>query len=45
MKGKTIKGRFSLKEITLTSYTFSEEISSDGRSWSNILEGKATKVK
>lgn len=45
MQGKSMKGRFTLKETSPTSYTFREEISTDGRSWTNILEGKATKVK
>ncbi len=45
MKGKTIHGRFTIKELTPRSYTFSEEISTDGGPSTSILEGKATKLK
>ncbi len=45
VKGKTIRGRFTLKEATPRSYTYSYEISTDGGAWTNVMEGKATKVK
>jgi hypothetical protein len=45
MGGKKIKGRFILKEVSPTSYTFSYDMSTDGGAWTNVMEGKATKVK
>jgi hypothetical protein len=42
--GKTIKGRFILKEVSPKSYTFKYEISEDGNAWTNVMEGKSTKV-
>ena len=41
--GKRLKGRFTLKEVSPTSYTSTEEISIDGGPWTKIGEGKATK--
>ena len=38
-----IKERFTLKEVSPTSYTFISEISSDGGPWTKIEQGKATK--
>jgi hypothetical protein len=37
------KERFTLKEVSPTSYTFINEISIDGGPWTRIEEGKATK--
>ena len=45
MGGKTMKGRFTLKEVSPTSYTFKFDMSEDGNSWTNVMEGKATKTK
>ena len=45
MGGKKIKGRFILKEVSATSYTYSYDMSVDGGEWTNIMEGKATKQK
>lgn len=45
MGGKKIKGRFVLKEVSATSYTYSYDTSTDGGEWTNIMEGKASKVK
>ncbi|PYY13020.1 MAG: hypothetical protein DMG60_22740 [Acidobacteria bacterium] len=42
--GKTIKGRFILKELSPKSYTFKYEISDDGNAWTDVMEGKSTKV-
>jgi hypothetical protein len=42
--GKTIKGRFILKELSPKSYTFRYEISNDGNAWTNVMEGRSTKV-
>jgi len=45
MGGKKIKGRFILNEVSPTSYTYTYDMSTDGGAWTNIMEGKATKVK
>jgi uncharacterized protein DUF1579 len=43
--GKSFKGRFTLKEVSPTSYTFTNELSIDGGPWAKLEEGKATKAK
>jgi len=43
--GKKVKGRFTLTEVSAASYTYSYDTSDDGKSWNNMMEGKATKVK
>jgi Protein of unknown function (DUF1579) len=43
--GKTMKGRFIMKEVSPAMFTYSFESSADGSSWTKIMEGKATKVK
>ena len=45
MGGKTMKGRFTLKETSPTSYTFKFDMSEDGSAWINVMEGKSTKTK
>lgn len=45
MGGKKLKGRFILKEVSPTSYTYTFDSSTDGGPWTNLMEGKATKVK
>ena len=45
MGGKTMKGRFTLKQVSPTSYTFKFEMSEDGNSWTTVMEGKSTKTK
>ena len=45
MGGQTMKGRYSVKVLSPTSYTFKFELSPDGTNWSTIMEGKATKTK
>lgn len=45
MGGKKIKGRFILNEVSATSYTYSYDTAMDGGAWTNVMEGKATKVK
>ncbi len=37
------KGRFTIKEVSPTSYTFINEISIDGGPWTKLQEAKATK--
>ena len=44
MGGKVMKGRFILKEVSPTSYTFKFDTSEDGSSWTNLMEGRATKI-
>ncbi len=45
MNGVTMKGRFTMKIASPTSYTFTSEISQDGTKWTTIMDGKATKAK
>jgi len=44
MGNQMTKGRFTMKEISPTEYTFKFEMSPDGNVWSSALEGKSTKV-
>jgi hypothetical protein len=44
VEGKTIKGRYIMKEISPASYTFKYDYSMDGSTWTNAMEGKATKA-
>jgi hypothetical protein len=41
----TMKGRFTMKVTSPTSYTFTFEMSEDGAKWTTVLDGKATKGK
>lgn len=43
--GKMIKGRFTMKLTSSTSYNFTYETSSDGTKWTLEMDGKATKGK
>ncbi len=45
MGGKKVKGRFVLTEVSPTSYTYTYDSSIDGGAWTNVMDGKATKVK
>ena len=45
MGGKKAKGRFILKEVSPTSYTYTFDSSTDGGPWTKVMDGKATKVK
>ena len=45
MGGKVIKGRYTVKSLSPTSYTFKFEMASDAGDWNTIMEGKATKTK
>ncbi|HET9837885.1 MAG TPA: hypothetical protein VFR84_06595 [Candidatus Angelobacter sp.] len=42
--GKTMKGRFTEKITSPTSYEFKFEVSMDGGEFTNILEGKGTRT-
>jgi Protein of unknown function (DUF1579) len=44
MGDKTMKTRFTEKEVSPTEYTYKFEMSSDGTNWNSIMDGKATKV-
>ena len=41
--GMTMKGRYTMKVLSPTSYTMKFELSQDGNSWTTNMEGKATK--
>jgi hypothetical protein len=43
MGGMTMKGRFTMKITSGTSYTFMFEMSQDGTKWSTVMDGKATR--
>ncbi len=43
MGGSAMKGKFTVKVTSATSYTFTYEMSQDGAKWNTIMEGKATK--
>jgi hypothetical protein len=45
MGGKTVKTRFTIKEISKTSYTMKFDAAGDDGEWQTIMEGKATKTK
>ena len=43
MGGQKFKGRFTMKVLTPTSYSYKYETSQDGTNWTTGMEGKATK--
>jgi hypothetical protein len=43
MGDQTMKGRFTTKILSPTSYSFKFEMSQDGTTWSTIMDGKSTK--
>jgi len=43
MGGQTMKGRFTMKVTSPTSYAMKYELSQDGTNWMTGMEGKATK--
>jgi Protein of unknown function (DUF1579) len=43
MGAQTMKGRLTLKMRSATAYDFKFEMSSDGKTWQTVLEGKDTK--
>ena len=45
MGPQTMKGRFSMKAISPTSYTYKFEVSADGTNWTLFMDGKDTKAK
>jgi hypothetical protein len=45
MGSTSMKGRFTMKLLSPTSYNFSFEMSPDGTKWTTVMDGKATKTK
>jgi hypothetical protein len=45
MGGQKMKGRFTVKELSSTSYTFKFELAPTGGDFMTVMEGKATKSK
>ena len=43
MGGQMMKGRYSMKVLSPTEYTFKFELSKDGTNWTPAMDGKATK--
>jgi hypothetical protein len=43
MGGMTMKGRFTIKMTSATSYNFTFDMSQDGTKWSTVMDGKASK--
>ena len=43
MGGTTMKGRFTMKWTSPSSYTFAFDMSQDATKWSTMMDGKATK--
>jgi len=43
MGGMTMKGRFTMKMTSATSYSFTFDMSQDGTKWSTVMDGKASK--
>lgn len=43
MGGMTMKGRFTIKMTSAKSYNFTFDMSQDGKKWSTVMDGKATK--
>ncbi len=43
MGGQVMKGRFTMKVFSPTSYSYKFEMSQDGASWTTAMDGKATK--
>jgi hypothetical protein len=41
--GQAFKGRYSMTEVTPTSYTYKYEMSQDGQNWTLVMDGKSTK--
>jgi hypothetical protein len=43
MGAMTLKGRFTMKITSASSYSFTFDMSQDGTKWSTVMEGKASK--
>src|SRR5262249_21388584 len=44
MQGKVTRGRYTIKVLSPTSYTFKFEMAPEGGNWATVMEGKATKA-
>lgn len=44
MGGKKIKGRYTMQEVSPTSYTFKWEMQDAEGKWNTMMQGKATKT-
>ena len=44
MGGKMVKSRYTIKQLSPTSYTFKWEMQAAGGAWSTVMEGKSTKA-
>lgn len=44
IQGKMMRGRYTIKTLSPTSYTFKFETAPEGGAWSTVMEGKATKT-
>src|SRR5580658_917646 len=44
MGAMTMKGRFTMKITSASSYSFTFDMSQDGTKWSTVMEGKASKI-
>jgi hypothetical protein len=45
MGPQTMKGRYTMKILSPTSYSYKFEMSADGTKWDQVMEGKDTKNK
>jgi hypothetical protein len=45
MGGQVIKGRYTVKQLSPTSYAFKYEMQPPGAEWATVMEGKGTKAK
>ncbi len=43
MGAQTMKGRLTIKVLSAAAYNFRFEVSTDGTTWSTLMEGKDTK--
>jgi len=43
MGGQTFKGRYTMKVMSPTAYSFKYEVSQDGANWTTVMDGKSTK--
>lgn len=44
MNGKSYNGRFIIKELTSTSYSFKYDMQPEGGAWSTLMEGTSTRL-
>ena len=44
MGGKLVKSRYTIKQVSPTSYTAKWEMQGEGGAWSTVMESKSSKV-